>query len=62
MLKICYTESMQEKIFPTSLRIPRDMLTQLKTVAQQNGRTMHGEMVWALRQHIAKYLGLVKDA
>jgi hypothetical protein len=36
------------------VRVPADVRDALAEIAADNQRSMHGQMVWALRQHVAE--------
>ena len=52
-----YTRRMNTQEEPTksfSIRIPVEMLDALRKVAKQHNRSIHGEILTAIREHINK--------
>jgi len=45
----------EEKMFGT--RYPLDVLSDMKELAVQHGRSFNSEVIWALREYIAKHKG-----
>lgn len=56
MLFLCYSSIMSE--LPTvkhvNMRFPLPLLTALKRIAQEDGRSLHGEVLWILREYVAR--------
>ncbi len=53
-----YTRCMKEHdkaIKSVSIRIPIDLLEQVKTLASQHDRSLNGEILTALRDYVAKH-------
>jgi len=37
-----------------NVRFPADLLDALRRSAKENGRSLHGEILWALREYVAR--------
>ncbi|HEX4205677.1 MAG TPA: Arc family DNA-binding protein [Ktedonobacteraceae bacterium] len=45
---------MKDEIKPITVRIPAHLLEQMRAVATQNNRSLNGEIVTALEEHVKK--------
>jgi hypothetical protein len=45
---------MKEEMKPLTVRIPASLLAQMKEYAQRNNRSLNGEIVTALEEHMKK--------
>ena len=55
----CYNRYMENTPRETriSIRFPQDVLAALRTLARQHERSFNGEVIWALREYVARQQG-----
>jgi hypothetical protein len=46
--------SEEKPIKHMNVRFPAELLDELRRSAQENGRSLHGEILWGLREYIAR--------
>jgi hypothetical protein len=46
--------SNEKPIKHMNVRFPVDLLDELRRLANENGRSLHGEILWALRVYVAR--------
>lgn len=53
---ICYIGTMNAKspITHINMRFPTDLVEELRRSARENGRSLHGEILWILREYVAR--------
>ena len=53
---LCYNGCMRDEqpIKHINVRFPADLLDELRRSAKENGRSLHGEILWALREYVAR--------
>jgi hypothetical protein len=44
----------EQPIKHMNVRFPADLLDALRRSAKENGRSLHGEILWALRKYVAR--------
>jgi hypothetical protein len=49
--------SNEKPIKHMNVRFPVDLLEELRRSAKDNGRSLHGEILWALREYVARRQG-----
>lgn len=58
LLVWCYSSSMEQEQKPAqvsiNVRFPADLAAQVKQVAQEENRSLNGEILWALRDYLAR--------
>ena len=58
-----YTVRMEkQKEVSYGTRYPQEVLEQMRLLARQHGRSLNSEIVWALREYIARQKGEHTDA
>ncbi len=40
---------------PITIRFPLDVLAMIRKLAKQHERSFNGEVIWALREYVARY-------
>ncbi len=51
----CYDGYMEKPIKTVTIRIIVDLLEDMRTIARQHDRSLNGEILTALREHVARY-------
>ena len=56
MLLLCYNGCMgdEKPVKHMNVRFPAELLDELRRSAKENGRSLHGEILWALRAYVAR--------
>jgi hypothetical protein len=56
VLLLCSTGCMSDEkpVKHMNVRFPAELLDELRRSAKQNGRSLHGEILWALREYVAR--------
>lgn len=49
--------SSEKPIKHMNVRFPADLLEELRRSAKENGRSLHGEILWALREYVTRRKG-----
>lgn len=55
-------EGQKDKPTGINTRYPPDVLSEMRRLAQEHGRSFNGEIIWALRYYLASQKGKKKDA
>ncbi len=51
----CYDGYMEKPIKTVTIRIVVDLLEDMRAIARQHDRSLNGEILTALREHVARY-------
>lgn len=53
---LCYIGTMSTKppVIHINVRFPADLIEELRRSARENGRSLHGEILWILREYAAR--------
>ncbi|HKB48960.1 MAG TPA: Arc family DNA-binding protein [Ktedonobacterales bacterium] len=53
---LCYNSTMKTKALIThiNVRFPADLIEELRRSARENERSLHGEILWILREYVAR--------
>lgn len=56
MLHWCYTSIMdtEKPVKHINMRFPADLVEELKRSAHENGRSLHAEILWAVREYLKR--------
>jgi hypothetical protein len=57
VLFLCYNSTMTRENAPTvhiNIRFPAEVIAALRQYAKEDGRSLHGEVLWILRDYIRR--------
>jgi len=56
VLILCYNSTVSTKppVIHINVRFPADLIEELRRSARENGRSLHGEILWILREYAAR--------
>jgi len=55
-------ETQKDKPTGINTRYPQDVLSEMRRLASEHGRSFNGEIIWALRSYLASQKGKRNDA